>query len=395
MMKKYIKTLLVVIALVLTFTTVKANADVLTIDADATKYNKTNNKFTIEGNTDYGEVMVSIFDSNNTLLGLKTVSSSGGNYSAVINIIFNTDQTVTVKVGDINKTNHKLLEVDVEKSDNPLIQTLTDTAGNALTILDSLKHFASGDELDIQTVTDLDSLDDDSKQLLQAYQNKLGTKKTIIGFMNIQVLNNGNPKDLDETDNGYKLFLNIDENALSVFTKPYMARVTDPSVIGLEEGKLLQYSSDENGVVVKLNNVGIYLLYDDTSIEYKFSDDTKNQTYNLLTDDTLTYKVLAEKDKFLKLYIDDKEVDAKNYDVKSGSTIITLKKDFLKDLAVGTHTIYVDYTDGYAAASFKVISEKKSSNPLTLDNIARYGSLLVISGIGIYFGLKNIKKEKN
>ena len=111
MMKKYIKTLLVVIALVLTFTTVKANADVLTIDADATKYNKTNNKFTIEGNTDYGEVMVSIFDSNNTLLGLKTVSSSGGNYSAVINIIFNTDQTVTVKVGDINKTNHKLLEV--------------------------------------------------------------------------------------------------------------------------------------------------------------------------------------------------------------------------------------------------------------------------------------------
>ena len=276
-----------------------------------------------------------------------------------------------------------------------MIQTLTDTAGNALTILDSLKHFASGDELDIQTVTDLDSLDDDSKQLLQAYQNKLGTKKTIIGFMNIQVLNNGNPKDLDETDNGYKLFLNIDENALSVFTKPYMARVTDPSVIGLEEGKLLQYSSDENGVVVKLNNVGIYLLYDDTSIEYKFSDDTKNQTYNLLTDDTLTYKVLAEKDKFLKLYIDDKEVDAKNYDVKSGSTIITLKKDFLKDLAVGTHTIYVDYTDGYAAASFKVISEKKSSNPLTLDNIARYGSLLVISGIGIYFGLKNIKKEKN
>ena len=231
--------------------------------------------------------------------------------------------------------------------------------------------------------------------MLSVYQNKLGSKRKIVGLMKVEVYNNGNQRDTDETENGYKLFLKADESMLSTFTKPYIVRITDPSVIGYEDARLLKYSSEEAGIPVLLNNTGIYLLIDDTSVEYKFSDDTKNQTYNLLTDDTLTLKILAEKDKFLKLYIDNKEVDSSNYEVKSGSTIITLKKDYLSKLAVGTHTVYADYADGFAATSLKVVSEssKKSDNPKTYDNIKYYMSVFVVAGIGLFISFKTMKKE--
>ena len=400
---KYIKTLLVTLTLVFTFSIVKVNAAFLTIDADNTGYDKNTNKFNISGTASFDNVMVGIFDSNNQLISFKTVTSDNNdNYNAVFNIVFSEDQTVIVKVGDIGENNHKLLNVDVEKSSNPYIQTLTEEgSGNKLTILDSLKHFKNGDRLSIEAVLDLNSLDDDSKQLLSAYQNKITAKRKIVGLMKIAVYNGNDERNLEELQKGYKLLINDDGSAIAAFNKPYIARITDPTVIGLEDGILLEYSADEGGIPALLNNTGIYLLIDDTSVTYKFSDETKNQIYNLITDDTLTFKINADKDKFLKLYIDKQEVDSKYYDVKSGSTIITLKKDFLKNLSVGTHTVYVDFSDGYASGSFKVVSQnetnentnKKGSNPLTLDNIMKYGSLLIISSVGLCVGIKRLKRN--
>ena len=391
---KYIKTLLITILLVCTFTITKVYAEDITINSTDTKYDKNTNKFTITGTSNFEEVMVSIFDSNNNLKVLKTVSTNNNSYTATINIVFTQDQTVTVKVGDIEKTDHKLLNVDVEKSEVQFINTLTDDGGNSLTILNELKHFNNGDYLDLNTIFDLDSQDQDTKDLISAYQNKLGSKKHIVGVMIIQVKNGNDDVDLEETNNGYKLFLKADESEMAAFTKPYIARITDPSTIGLEEGRLLEYSSKEGGVPVNINNAGIYLLYDDTSVEYKFSNETKNQTYNLKTDKELTFNINADKDKFLKLYIDEKEVDSKYYSVKSGSTIITLTKDFLSNLSVGTHTVYVDFTDGYASGSFKVINESKK-NPLTLDDVAKYGAILLVSVAGLFICVKNFKHKKN
>ena len=117
---KYIKALLITILLVCTFTITKVYAEDITINSTDTKYDKNTNKFTITGTSNFDEVMVSIFDSNNNLKVLKTVSTNNNSYTATINIVFTQDQTVTVKVGDIEKTDHKLLNVDVEKSEVPI-----------------------------------------------------------------------------------------------------------------------------------------------------------------------------------------------------------------------------------------------------------------------------------
>lgn len=58
--------------------------------------------------------------------------------------------------------------------------------------------------------------------------------------------------------------------------------------------------------------------------------------------------------KFAGIAVDGKEVDAKHYEAKSGSTIITLKESYLKTLSSGKHDIAVVYTDGAAEGTFTV-----------------------------------------
>ena len=72
------------------------------------------------------------------------------------------------------------------------------------------------------------------------------------------------------------------------------------------------------------------------------------------TSSNLTITANGDLDKFVKLSVDDSVVDPSNYDLVSGSTIATLKHDFLKTLAVGKHKIVFVYTNGQTEGSFEV-----------------------------------------
>lgn len=69
----------------------------------------------------------------------------------------------------------------------------------------------------------------------------------------------------------------------------------------------------------------------------------------------LTFTANGPLNKFTGVLVDGKTVDAANYTAASGSTVLTLKKAFLETLAVGTHTLTVQYTDGEAAGTFGVM----------------------------------------
>ena len=84
--------------------------------------------------------------------------------------------------------------------------------------------------------------------------------------------------------------------------------------------------------------------------------------------------------KFVGIKVDGKDVDKANYEVKAGSTIITLKASYLDTLAVGEHTITVVYTDGSTDGTFNV--HAKANSPATGDNsnMFLWIALLFISG---------------
>ena len=87
-----------------------------------------------------------------------------------------------------------------------------------------------------------------------------------------------------------------------------------------------------------------------------------NGTWTQNSDGTLTFRANGDFSKFTGVKVDGTLIDAKNYTAVSGSTVITLKADYLRTLSAGTHKITVVYTDGECSANFEV---KKAASEQT------------------------------
>lgn len=70
----------------------------------------------------------------------------------------------------------------------------------------------------------------------------------------------------------------------------------------------------------------------------------------------------GEYSKFCNVKVDGVVIDAKNYTVAEGSTIVTLKAEYLKTLSEGSHTFEIVWSDGSAATSFVVKSEASGND---------------------------------
>ena len=69
---------------------------------------------------------------------------------------------------------------------------------------------------------------------------------------------------------------------------------------------------------------------------------------------TLSFTANGDLAKFNSVKIDGAELATENYTKAAGSTVITLKNEYLSTLAVGAHTIAIIYTDGDCSTSFTV-----------------------------------------
>ena len=140
-------------------------------------------------------------------------------------------------------------------------------------------------------------------------------------------------------------------------------------------------------------------------IIYKFLEG-ENQNYIINQSDNARFRINADYSLFQnggKVHIDDILVDTNNYTSESGSTIITLKNDYVSKLSVGEHKLKVLFNDGGVAESKFTISEVKNEvketikNPQTGDNIVTYIILSIISVLSIATTvvINNKKKREN
>lgn len=92
---------------------------------------------------------------------------------------------------------------------------------------------------------------------------------------------------------------------------------------------------------------------------------------------------------FLRVELDGKTLDEKYYTVKEGSTIVTLKADYVATLSVGEHTIGIVSTNGTATTTFtvkaKTAADNDTKSPQTGDNshMALWIALLAASVFGL------------
>lgn len=130
-------------------------------------------------------------------------------------------------------------------------------------------------------------------------------------------------------------------------------------------------------------------------IVYHFIDG-ENATYQ---DTDLVFTLDGEYDLVDKVLINGNELDSSNYTITEGSTILTLKDEYLKTLDTGTYELTVTYTNGSSDTTTFTINENEEitipveeeqdsttdtvDNPKTFDEIPFYAGLGLVSIVGL------------
>ena len=125
-----------------------------------------------------------------------------------------------------------------------------------------------------------------------------------------------------------------------------------------------------------------------------------NQEWTKGSKDGLTFKIDTDIKEFKKVLVDGKELKDTDYDIKSGSTILTLKPSFLDTLSAGKHKIRFEFNTGSVEAYFTVKDKENSSQTESANTGVqnKYGLWIVLllvaagglAGFGILF-----KRRKN
>nr|MDD5838234.1 InlB B-repeat-containing protein [Eubacteriales bacterium] len=118
-----------------------------------------------------------------------------------------------------------------------------------------------------------------------------------------------------------------------------------------------KYFADENGTTE--------ITLDDTVIAKLPPEIIEGKGQNVTAGDRkeLTFKSNAAFGDFIRVELDGKTLDEKYYTVKEGSTIVTLKADYVATLSAGEHTIGIVSESGTATTTFtvnaKAVEDKK------------------------------------
>lgn len=110
---------------------------------------------------------------------------------------------------------------------------------------------------------------------------------------------------------------------------------------------------------------------------------------------SLTFRSDAAFTDFIRVELDGKVLDEKDYTKAEGSIIVTLNNDFVSTLSVGEHTLGIVSESGTATAKFTVkASEMPNESPKTGDNnMVAFWSLAAILSLAV-LGFTTVASKK-
>lgn len=133
-------------------------------------------------------------------------------------------------------------------------------------------------------------------------------------------------------------------------------------------------------------------------VDYRMTQGTDAQ-WTQGTQTGLVFTVNGALTKFTGIEVDGKAVEQTHYTAISGSTIITLKPEYLATLSMGKHTLTVRFTDGQVNGQFEVLAKPESGTPDTGDNnqVTLWIALMVVAvfalaGTIVYTRMKKHRK---
>lgn len=143
-------------------------------------------------------------------------------------------------------------------------------------------------------------------------------------------------------------------------------------------GKYYDYDITDYDPLLQYPNGGYATMWVDTNLtmtpqasgttpEYKITEGA-NSSWKQNSDDTLKFVANGDFSKFTGVKLDGTLVAADKYTAVSGSTVITLKKDYLSTLSVGKHTLTIVYNDGECSTEFEIKAASITSSTDSTDS---------------------------
>ena len=119
--------------------------------------------------------------------------------------------------------------------------------------------------------------------------------------------------------------------------------------------------ADDGSVIIYYISKNPKLILDEECQETP--DGKPMKTYEAGKDDGITVRATGALEKLQSVKVDGKEVDAANYTLRSGSTILTFTKAYMDTLSNGEHTVTLDYEVGSVELLVKVTGQTESTDP--------------------------------
>lgn len=214
-------------------------------------------------------------------------------------------------------------------------------------------------------------------------QNNPDVQFTVVGNMAVEG---------DDVDFDNRTYAMIGDEASGSTTSGSQTSSRYMQVDG-DYGKTGSYSVTMTVEVQAVGDIPSYSIIEGTNGSW-----TKN------SDKTLIFRANGDFSKFTGVKVDGTLIDAEKYTVVSGSTVITLKTDYIKTLSVGTHKLTVVYNDGECSTNFEVKAAQTENggdsdsgkSPQTGDNsnLLLCVALLFVSGFGIIGTTVYSKKKR-
>ena len=186
----------------------------------------------------------------------------------------------------------------------------------------------------------------------------------------------------------------INANGISVSMKPGNT-LQNPVVYSLKsDGSMELLSADvKNGMITFTTDGSPYYVLGEkeSTIATLPPEIIKGKGQSIVAGENkeLSFTSNAAFSDFIRVELDGKTLDEKYYTVKEGSTVVTLKADYVATLSVGEHTIGIVSTNGTATTTFtvkaKTAVDNDTDSPQTGDNsnMALWIALLAASVFGL------------
>lgn len=387
------KKLLIALGLILLF---PINAYALT-----TNFDNETCTLTISGSKEGHDATVALYKGND-LAGFKTAEINNGSYSIDFVLTYDEETVVDVTVsnqegGASNTSAPEQVTVpacEIEHMGDSRIGELFD-GNNSIILNDNNMSFDEGDNFSVSNY-DSDGVKellemikqmapdkyDETKSIFDTIMSDIGEYRQFAYVIDMFVRDDqGIDKDFTNYSKGFTVNIFIPSEVYSAIKGFKLAPIDDKGNLG--DPIDYEYDKENNIITFQLDRPITLVAYMDN--EYDFLDNTANQTYS--GKGTLTVRVNADYSKFKAVFMDGKKIT--EYEDKEGSTVITFNEKYMKSLKNGTHNLVVYFNDGSAKTTVNI-----TTNPLTLDNIMKYGIMFIISIVGLLGLTLFMKKRK-